>query len=230
MHRLVLTFDDGPDPDHTPRILDALAKHKATATFFVLGTQLSHPRAIEIVRRAAREGHLIGNHSFDHPNLLKLAPEEIRSQILRTHQLIAEFEPPRKLFRPPYGFSNATVKAVAKELGYELAFWNCSSEDWRAECASSAWVNIALKQISSQHAAMCLFHDDRAHTADHVSEFLDRLRALGTHQIVDYYHRRDFMAYVYGTGRRIGRLVTSGFRSTSVQPAIPPDFTPSERP
>lgn len=229
MHRLVLTFDDGPLRGHTDRILDALAKYKATATFFVLGEQLKLPGAMEIVRRAAREGHLIGNHSYDHPDLTKLPPREIRSQILRTHELISEFEPQRKLFRPPYGFSTPTVKAVARELGYELAFWNCSSEDWKPENASSAWVNIAINQISTQHAAMCLFHDC-PHTADHLSDFLEILRSRGTHRIVDYYHRRDFMAYIHGAGRRIARLVNSAFRSTATQPAVPPDFTPYQRP
>jgi peptidoglycan/xylan/chitin deacetylase (PgdA/CDA1 family) len=218
LHRLVLTFDDGPVTEHTPRILDALAKYNATATFFVVGQQLTIPGAMEIVRRAAREGHFIGNHSFDHPDLTKLPPEKIRSQILRTHDLIGEFEPQRRLFRPPYGLCNPAVKKIAKSLGYELVFWNSSSEDWRPENASSAWVNTAIEQVSPQHAAMCLFHDQR-HTAEHLPDFLERLRSLGTHEIVDYYHRRDFRAYAYGAGRRLRRLVNSGFRSMTVNPS-----------
>jgi peptidoglycan-N-acetylglucosamine deacetylase len=218
LHRLVLTFDDGPDSEETPRILDTLAKYQVPALFFVIGRQLNSPAAIEIVRRAAREGHLIGNHSFDHSDLTKLAPDQIRSQIVRTHDLISEFEPKRKLFRPPHGYCNPRVKAIAEELGYELVFWNSSSEDWRPENASSAWVDIAIEQISSQHAGMCLFHD-RPHTAEHLPEFLERLRLLGTHEIVDYYRRRDLSAYVYGAGRRIRRWAKSGFSLMSASPS-----------
>jgi peptidoglycan-N-acetylglucosamine deacetylase len=214
LHRLVLTFDDGPVPEHTPRILDALAKHRVPALFFVLGQQLKFPGAIEIVRRAAREGHLIGNHTFDHPDLTQLTPEQIRSQFLRTHELIAEFEPRIRLFRPPYGACNHIVRSIAKKLGYELVFWNSSSEDWRPENASSAWVNIAIKQVSTQHAGVCLLHD-RPHTAQHLPEFLERIRLLGTHKIVDYYHRRDLLAYVYGAGRRMRHYTKTGFHSIS---------------
>lgn len=201
MHRIVLTFDDGPIPQHTPRILDALAKYNVPALFFVIGERLEFPGAFEIVRRAAREGHLIGNHTFSHPNLTKLSAEEVRSQILRTHELISQFGPRPRLFRPPYGASNDTVKAVAKELGYEMVLWNASSEDWRPENASSAWVNIAIEQISAQHTAICLCHD-RPHTAKYLPEFLEQMRQLSSHEFVNYYRRRDLKWFVNGTARR----------------------------
>ena len=201
MHRIVLTFDDGPRPEHTPRILDALAKYNVPALFFVVGERLKVPGALEIVRRAAREGHLIGNHTFNHPNLTEVSPEEVRSQILRTHDLISQFEPRRKLFRPPYGACNDTVKAIAKELGYSTVFWNAKSEDWIAE-NSSAWVDIALEQVSAQHIAICLCHDSQPHTAEHLPRFLERMRARSSHEFVSYYGRRDFKWLVDEIGRR----------------------------
>jgi peptidoglycan/xylan/chitin deacetylase (PgdA/CDA1 family) len=207
VHKIVLTFDDGPVPEHTPRILDALANYKVPGLFFVVGQQLKLSGATEIVRRAASEGHLIGNHSFNHLDLTQLSRGEIRSQILRTHELISRFEPRRRLFRPPYGACNNTVKSVAKELGYEVVFWNTSSEDWRPENASSVWVKIAIDQISAQHVAICLCHD-RPHTADYLPDFLRRVRQLGRYEFVDYYHRRDLKALLDGAGRRMRRWAT----------------------
>jgi len=199
--KVVLTFDDGPIPEHTPRILDALAKYDVPGLFFSIGERLQVPGTREIVRRAAREGHLIGNHTFNHPNLTKVSPEEVRSQILRTHELISEFEPKRRLFRPPYGACNDTVRAVAKELGYRTVLWTASSEDWRAENWSSAWVDIAVEQISARHLAICLCHD-LPHTAEHLPRLIERVRLLASHKFVSFYGRRDLKWLVDGIGRR----------------------------
>ena len=201
MHKVVLTFDDGPNIEHTPFILDALAKYNVPGLFFVIGDRLNVPGALEIVRRASREGHLIGNHTFNHPNLTEVSREEIRSQILRTHDLISEFEPRRKLFRPPYGACNETVKAVAKELGYETLLWSASSKDWLPENESSAWVDIAVEEISSQHIAVLLCHD-RKHTAEHLPRLIERVRLLSNCKFVNYHRRRDFKWLVNGIGRR----------------------------
>ena len=202
VHKVVLTFDDGPILEHTPRILDALAKYDVPGLFFVVGERLQAPGAREIVRRAAREGHLIGNHTFNHPNLTKVSPEEVRSQIYRTHELISEFQPRRRLFRPPYGACNDTVKAVAEELDYRVVLWSASSEDWRAENRSSAWVDIALEQISVQHLAICLCHD-LPHTAEHLPRLIERVRLLSNRRFVSYDGRRDLKWLVDGVGRRV---------------------------
>jgi peptidoglycan-N-acetylglucosamine deacetylase len=201
VHKVVLTFDDGPVPEHTPRILDALAKYNIPGLFFVIGERLRAPGSREIVRRAVSEGHLIGNHAFDHQNLTKLSPQQVRSQILRTHELISEFEPRRRLFRPPYGAYNDTVKAVAKELEYRIVLWSASSEDWRAENWSSAWVDIAVEQISAQHLAICLCHD-LPHTAAHLPQLIETVQQRSSHKFVSYYGRRDLKWLVGGMGRR----------------------------
>src|SRR5204863_6716589 len=83
---IALTFDDGPSAKLTPKLLDLLAAHHIKATFFVIGENVSeHP---EIVARAAREGHEIGNHSWSHPNLGKMSQESVRSQVQRTDHAI----------------------------------------------------------------------------------------------------------------------------------------------
>src|SRR5205814_9687938 len=99
---IALTFDDGPNEKLTPRLLDLLAQHRIHATFFVIGENVAqHP---EILQRAAREGHEIGNHSWSHPNLAKMSDDGVRSQIKRTEEAISGAIGSRPiLLRPPYG-------------------------------------------------------------------------------------------------------------------------------
>jgi peptidoglycan-N-acetylglucosamine deacetylase len=189
MPKVILTFDDGPEPEHTPRILDILAKENVQAVFFVLGEKLQSTGALDIVRRATSEGHLIGNHTFSHPNLTRLSPEEIRSQIVRTHRIISDFEPKQKLFRPPYGSSNETVKAVVKELNYEAVWWNADSGDWNTENQPSAWVDFAIERIRARRRAICLCHDT-GHTADHLPQLLEKVKQLPKYRFARYDHCR----------------------------------------
>ena len=190
MHKVVLTFDDGPDPEHTPRILDMLGQEDVRAVFFIVGERLRCPGSLDIVRRAASAGHLIGNHTFSHPKLTELSPEDIRTQILRTHDLIAEFEPKRKLFRPPYGMHNEIVINMAKSLDYKTVLWNVTSEDWKTENSPGEWVDIAIEQIRVRHLAICLCHD-LGGTADHLPQLFERVKQLQNRQFVRYDHRRD---------------------------------------
>jgi peptidoglycan/xylan/chitin deacetylase (PgdA/CDA1 family) len=190
VHKVILTFDDGPDPEYTPRILDLLAEESVPAVFFVRGKRLRAPGALNILRRAASEGHLIGNHTFSHPNLTKVSPEEIRSQIMRTHELISEFEPQQRLLRPPYGACDDTVRAVAEELNYRIVLWSVDSEDWKVE-NQSAWVDIAVERIAKQHLAICLCHDS-AHTAEHLPQLLQTVKQFTNHRFVMFDDGRGF--------------------------------------
>lgn len=213
MHRVVLTFDDGPHPENTPRVLDLLAKENVKAVFFTVGERLQAPGALDIVRRATREGHLIGNHSFSHPKLTEVSPEDVRSQIARTQQLISEFEPKHKLFRPPYGAHNNSVKAIAKKLKYKTVLWNVDSGDWKAENQPSAWVDVAVEQISKRYLSICLLHDYYSHTAAHLPQLLEKLKRLPDLHFVRYENRRDFRSIAQAlwdrSTMRVSRLVKS---------------------
>ena len=197
MHRVVLTFDDGPDPECTPRILDVLAQEGVQALFFILGMRLEVPGALEIVRRAANEGHLIGNHSHNHHRLSELPADAVESEIMKTHHLIAEFEPKQKLFRPPFGARNQTVEAVANKLGYRMVLWNVDSADWKDENKPSGWVDVALAQIQSRFMAICLCHD-YGHTADHLQQLIQRTRQVSHSQFVRYDQRKNLRSIVSG--------------------------------
>ncbi|WP_445667926.1 polysaccharide deacetylase family protein [Paenibacillus sp. FSL H7-0756] len=127
---IALTFDDVPDPRFTPQLLDVLRKYKVKATFFVVGSRAEkHPA---LVARMIREGHAIGNHSYNHPQFSKLSMNAFRIQIIRTEnilQLLAGYKP--KLIRPPYGDINEPQLKWAKSHGYKLVNWNVDSLDWR---------------------------------------------------------------------------------------------------
>src|SRR5438132_10143074 len=99
---IALTFDDGPSAKLTPKLLDVLAAHHIKATFFVIGENVAeHP---EIVARAAREGHEIGNHSWSHPNLAKMSDAGVRNQLQRTNDAIkSDTGSHPTIFRPPSG-------------------------------------------------------------------------------------------------------------------------------
>lgn len=124
-----LTFDDGPDVHYTTRILDILKKDNIKATFFIVGSRAeAHP---EMVKRIHEEGHAIGNHTWDHPDLKKIPMTEIKSEVDRTEQLLTSligYKP--HLFRPPYGLANANDVKELGSLGYKVIDWSVDTRDW----------------------------------------------------------------------------------------------------
>jgi peptidoglycan/xylan/chitin deacetylase (PgdA/CDA1 family) len=131
---LALTFDDGPNPAFTPRLLDALASHDVRATFFMVG---SHAQAEpELVRRIVAEGHLIGNHSWSHANLALASAGRVREELARTSQTLEQIAGvPVRLFRPPFGARRPAVLRIARELRLEPVLWNAMTSDWKEPSA-----------------------------------------------------------------------------------------------
>lgn len=121
-----LTFDDGPSMPYTGDLLDILAKADAQVTFFQMGREAaSHPW---LVRRIAREGHGLGNHSWSHPDLTTLDRQAIEVELRRTQGAQLGLAGP--CFRPPYGRANHDVREVADELGLQLVLWDEDVGDW----------------------------------------------------------------------------------------------------
>ncbi len=155
---VALTFDDGPDRDVTPRLLDALATRSARATFFVIGRKLDADRA-PIVRRAAAEGHSIGCHSFGHARLFALQSaravrEDLRRAKEATEQAIGA---PVSLFRPPIGHTNPTIARVAEELGMTIVGWSMRALDGLASATPERIVARVARGLHDG-AIVCL-HD-----------------------------------------------------------------------
>ena len=148
-----LTFDDGPHPVYTPRVLNILEKHGARATFFMVGEAAS--RYPEIVRMVARAGHVIGNHSWNHPDL-----PSIRSRLRRLKQMwaCARATAPycKRLFRPPYGSQNGQIRFDALIFGYKVILWSVSAQDWIPQGSEE----IAQKMIDRvKPGSIFLLHD-----------------------------------------------------------------------
>jgi len=125
-----LTFDDGPDPVHTPRVLDVLVRKAVTGTFFLIGARAA--AAPDIARRIAADGHDIGNHTWSHRSLWLCGPGETRAQIERGHEAIAAAagRAPR-FFRPPWGMTNLATFGPLRRLGTPCVFWTVQPEGRR---------------------------------------------------------------------------------------------------
>src|SRR5881275_3270751 len=173
---IALTFDDGPNEKLTPRLLDLLAQHHIHGTFFVIGENVAqHP---EIVQRAVREGHEIGNHSWSHPNLAKMSDDAVRSQIKRTEEAITGAIGSRPaLLRPPYGSLTTRQKHfIHDELGYEIVLWDVDPYDWKRP-GPSVVTNRILKE--TRPGSIVLSHDIHPGTIEAMPATLSELEAKG---------------------------------------------------
>lgn len=163
--KIAITFDDGPHEEMTPLILDLLSKHDAKATFFMLGQQAE--RYPDIVKRAFDEGHEIGNHTWDHPDLTKIDNEAIMHQFNTTSEIIASItgEAPL-LIRPPYGNYNDNVQQIAPG---PLINWSIDAIDWRDRDADQIMINI---EQTFHEDGILLMHDVFASTVEAVERVL----------------------------------------------------------
>ena len=130
---VALTFDDGPDPEYTPRVLDILERHDAKGTFFMIGNRVEQCR--HIVRRTAEAGHSIGVHSWDHSNFSAIDSKERQDQILSCEMVLSPFC--QKLFRPPFGHLTIKSGIDCRRLGYKVILWSSVIYDWQIHDA--AW-------------------------------------------------------------------------------------------
>jgi peptidoglycan-N-acetylglucosamine deacetylase len=129
--KLALTYDDGPNDPHTVHLLDLLSIHQVRATFFLIGRYVRERP--DIVRQIADAGHVIGNHTFTHPNLIFHSAAETRRELsdcrAALHDALGEHS---NLFRPPFGGRRPATLRIARELGLEPIMWNVTGYDWNA--------------------------------------------------------------------------------------------------
>lgn len=174
--QVALTFDDGPHPEHTPRILDALQGVGASATFFVQGSNAAQHKAL--VRDIHTRGHCVANHAATHRSPSELGTRAYVREVFDTQALLDDIVGsalPRH-FRPPYGITSIGTFARLAQAGYRFVFWSRDSKDsWLKEPAA------LLDDFDRNHPTageIVLFHDDYAHTAAALPELLRQLSKL----------------------------------------------------
>ena len=158
---LALTFDDGPNPAWTPRLLDILATHQVQATFFLVGRYAEAEP--ELVRRIVAAGHLIGNHSWSHVNLALTAASRVKEELTRTSQTLEQIAGvPVRYFRPPFGARRPVVFLIARSLGMVPVLWNAMTTDWSEPLADRIAERLTRKidRLERQgRAANIVLHD-----------------------------------------------------------------------
>jgi peptidoglycan-N-acetylglucosamine deacetylase len=173
---IAMTFDDGPSPETTPRLLDILKQRNIKATFFMIGQNAERNPAI--VKRILAEGHEIGNHSWTHPQLSKLADDRVTEEINKTQNAIKDasgYTP--VLMRPPYGAITARQKEwIEKQFGLSVIIWSVDPFDWKRPGASVIEQRILS---GARPGAIVLSHDIHKQTVDAMPATLDALAAKG---------------------------------------------------
>lgn len=180
---IALTFDDGPNPAATPKLLDLLEQHEARATFFLMG---AHVRAFPgLAREIAERGHAIGNHTETHPNLIFLAPQKLKDELRRCSEAIESATGIKaRWVRPPYGFRGPQLAAGVRELGYSgVMMWSKLMRDWKPQSAE----RVIRRMRRIKGGDIVLLHDgdhrmlegDRQHTVAALEHWLPRWKDAG---------------------------------------------------
>ena len=170
--KLALTFDDGPDPRYTPKLLDGLAERGVRASFFLTGENAE--KYPELVERMQEEGHLIGNHTYSHLQLTRDNREQFRGELVRTNGIIKEITGEEAVYvRPPYG---SWDKSFEDELNMFPVLWNIDPLDWCTSNASAV-VDRVLSRIKEN--AVILMHDEYASTVSAALRIVDVLQEEG---------------------------------------------------
>jgi peptidoglycan/xylan/chitin deacetylase (PgdA/CDA1 family) len=184
MKRVTLTFDNGPAPGITERVLDVLLARGISATFFVVGERLRDPSRRALAARAHEEGHWIGNHSLTHSVALGENPsaEYARREIEETQSLIGELAHPDKLFRPmggggaigPHLLSRAALDCL--QAGeYTCVLWSSVPGDWKDQ---DGWVERGVADVTACDWTTVALHDIENASLPRLDEFLDRLASM----------------------------------------------------
>ena len=183
--QVTLTFDNGPEPAVTPRVLDLLGDAGIKATFFVLGSKLADRKRRALAKRAHAESHWIGNHTWSHAEPLGRLQDASRavSEIVETQALIDELAHPDKLFRPFGGggvigphLLNAAALDVLKKEKMTCVLWNAVPRDWEDP---RGWAETALAQCLSQDWTLLVLHDLPTGAMGRLKIFIDRVRDHG---------------------------------------------------
>jgi peptidoglycan/xylan/chitin deacetylase (PgdA/CDA1 family) len=171
-----LTFDDGPHPEHTPRVLDVLAAHGAKASFFLVGRNVErHPGVVE---RIVAEGHMLGNHSWSHPSFTRIPLRQQLEEIARTDRLLADFDGlAEHRVRTPYALLPLRLLLHFARTRRNLVYWSYNSMDYLKQ--PDAQLVARLRDQPPRAGDIVLMHDDNARVVDVLQAVLPQWQAVG---------------------------------------------------
>ncbi|CAJ1004662.1 MULTISPECIES: delta-lactam-biosynthetic de-N-acetylase [Bacillales] len=176
---LYLTFDNGYENGYTAQILDTLKAKKVPAIFFVTGHYVKDQP--DLIKRMAAEGHLIGNHSWSHPDMTKLSNERIREELEKVQTEVARITGQKEMrfLRPPRGIFSDRSLAACKQLGYTSIFWSIAYKDWDTK-VQRGWRYAYDSVISQLHpGAVILLHAVSRDNAEALGAIIDEARKRG---------------------------------------------------
>jgi peptidoglycan/xylan/chitin deacetylase (PgdA/CDA1 family) len=198
-----LTFDDGPDPIHTPPLLDLLHARQVRATFFLIGARAA--RCPDLVGRLVAEGHVIGNHSYWHRPPERTAAGALMDEVEQTAAVLAELIGENTpLFRPPFGKLTAWKLARLWALGQTVVLWNRDPKDFA--CASASVLSDWFRRQPLQGGDLVLLHDNYPHAVAALPELIDDVRGRG----LEFATVADWLGLSCGRQRRLERDVAVG--------------------
>jgi len=174
--RVALTYDDGPNGKVTEALLEVLAEEDVPATFFLCAYRVrEYP---DLTQRISREGHTLGVHGSTHVQMDILSEEEMRFELRDSIDAISEITGRRvRHFRPPYGFTNETLQAIAEEMGLQTVLWNVDPEDWKYKDAQKITARV-LAQTGGE-SSIILLHDLDLQTVYATRRIIHALRQQG---------------------------------------------------
>ena len=177
--KIYLTFDCGYENGNTPAILEALKKHKAKATFFVVGHFLKENP--DLIKQIVKEGHTIGNHTYNHPNIVGMGKEKFYEEMAAVEELYKEItgKEMTKYYRPPQGKYDVENLKLAKERGYKTFFWSLAYVDWNVD-AQPTKEEAFDKLLTRIHpGAVVLLHNTSKTNGEILDELLSKWEEMG---------------------------------------------------
>jgi peptidoglycan/xylan/chitin deacetylase (PgdA/CDA1 family) len=194
--RVVLTFDDGPNPATTPKVIQILHAHHAPATFFENGMRYSSAAAKALASQIAHDpDFMLANHTQNHIDLAKQTAAKVKTEVMTTDALIRTAGSPAKYLRFPFGSASCSAKHYVEGLGYTVVGWHIDSADWcyaagGGYCKPATFqyvtdslrhdmVGFIMQQLHQNNGGIILMHDIHKSTADHLDEILTRLEDDG---------------------------------------------------
>jgi len=182
--QIALTYDDGPNDPHTLHLLEILARHGVHATFFLIGRYVK--QRPDIARDIAAAGHVIGNHTFNHPNLVFASAARTRAELQGCAQALTDAVGEHsRLFRPPFGGRRPVTLRVTRSLGLTPVMWNVTGRDWKGKPANYVEHEVARQ---ARGGSVILLHDgshaafgvDRSQTVIATDRLIATYRSQGS--------------------------------------------------